>query len=204
MVRCSIRDKEISNPSEDRPFFQLPASFGWATWCDLSVKEHRLILGAENDIASQGHLFWDAAPDSMVYILSPSGDASNAKTFHAVSSWLFAKKPFCCQDLCQKNGWKFYPTSKFDSLHIGPNMHHVNAGLIRPYTQAPDDMYGIRGLSFAVMKNSVTAGLNCDLFISHAWDEGGSVRCTSFSFALKQNLKDDVKKTLVVTTVFRL
>ena len=117
--------------------------------------------------------------DSMVYILSPSGRRFDSKkksrTFHAVSSLLLAKKPFCCQELCQKNGWTFYPKSKFDSLLIGPNMHHVNAGLIRPYTQAPDDLYGIRGLSFAVMKNSLTAGLNCDLFISHAWDEGGTV-----------------------------
>lgn len=53
---------------------------------NLSVKEHDLIFG-ENDIASQGHLFWDAAPDSMVYILSPSGDASKKVTL------------FECQDL---------------------------------------------------------------------------------------------------------
>lgn len=53
MVRCSIRDKEISNPSEDR----LTSGFVWVG--NLSViclKEHDLIFG-ENDIASQGHLF---------------------------------------------------------------------------------------------------------------------------------------------------
>lgn len=52
-------------------------------------------------------------------------------------------------------------------------MHHVNSGLIRPYTEGPDSSHGICGLSYALKENSKTAGLRCDLFISHAWDEGG-------------------------------
>ena len=52
-------------------------------------------------------------------------------------------------------------------------MHHVNSGLIRPYTEGPDSSHGICGLSYALKENSQTAGLRCDLFISHAWDEGG-------------------------------
>ena len=52
-------------------------------------------------------------------------------------------------------------------------MHHVNSGLIRPYTEGPDSNHGICGLSYALKENSKTAGLRCDLFISHAWDEGG-------------------------------
>lgn len=78
--------KKSPTPVRTDLFSNYPLRFGGKFVSDLSVKEHDLIFG-ENDIASQGHLFWDAAPDSMVYILSPSGDASKKVTL------------FECQDL---------------------------------------------------------------------------------------------------------
>ena len=77
------------------------------------------------------------------------------------------------QEVCKERGFKHYSDWKFSNSRIGPNMHHVNSGLIRPYTEGPDSSHGICGLSYALKENSKTAGLRCDLFISHAWDEGG-------------------------------
>ena len=68
----------------------------------------------------------------------------------------------------------FYPQAKFDDPEIGPNMHQVNAGLIKPLTlDGPDeDPTFMPGLSYALMRNFATGGLPCHAFFSHAWDEG--------------------------------
>lgn len=76
------------------------------------------------------------------------------------------------KEVCKERGFKHYSDWKFSNSRIGPNMHHVNSGLIRPYIEGPDSSHGICGLSYALKENSKTAGLRCDLFISHAWDEG--------------------------------
>eukprot|EP00931_Biecheleriopsis_adriatica_P004610 TRINITY_DN106253_c0_g1_i1.p1 TRINITY_DN106253_c0_g1~~TRINITY_DN106253_c0_g1_i1.p1 ORF type:complete len:460 (-),score=47.85 TRINITY_DN106253_c0_g1_i1:64-1443(-) len=64
---------------------------------------------------------------------------------------------------------RYYRQELFDKS--GPNMYAVNFKVIRPITQAPDAVYGIKGLSYAVMMNTLCAGLLCDLFLSHAWVE---------------------------------
>jgi hypothetical protein len=65
----------------------------------------------------------------------------------------------------------YYDEAKFRSHKVGPNMHLVNAKFILPVTEKPDPIRGIPYLSYSVGKNS-QAGLQCDLFFSHAWDEG--------------------------------
>lgn len=68
----------------------------------------------------------------------------------------------------------YYPPEKFHDPAIGPNMHSVNAGLIKPLTlDGTSDMPAfIPGLSYSVSRNYATGGLKCELFFSHAWDEG--------------------------------
>ena len=48
-------------------------------------------------------------------------------------------------------------------------MHQVNEGLIKPCTA---EHAQLPGASYAVLRNLRTCGLRCDLFFSHAWDEG--------------------------------
>jgi len=60
-----------------------------------------------------------------------------------------------------------YPMDKF--ADAGPNMHQVNAQLIKPRTGA--DASPLPFVSYAVLRNPA-AGVRCDCFISHAWDEG--------------------------------
>ena len=66
-----------------------------------------------------------------------------------------------------------YSKDKFDDAEIGPNMHHVNEGLIKPLTLdgTSDKPAFMPGLSYALMRNYATGGLLCELFFSHAWDE---------------------------------
>eukprot|EP00931_Biecheleriopsis_adriatica_P086378 TRINITY_DN61061_c0_g1_i1.p1 TRINITY_DN61061_c0_g1~~TRINITY_DN61061_c0_g1_i1.p1 ORF type:complete len:436 (+),score=46.59 TRINITY_DN61061_c0_g1_i1:13-1320(+) len=66
---------------------------------------------------------------------------------------------------------RYYDDAKFRSCEIGPNMHQVNAQFILPETEKPDPLRNIPYLSYSVGKNS-QAGLQCDLFYSHAWNEG--------------------------------
>jgi len=66
---------------------------------------------------------------------------------------------------------RYYDQKKFDSPSIGPNMHQVNAQFIVPRTKEGDAIHNICKLSYGCMVNSKN-GLLCDLFISHAWDEG--------------------------------
>ena len=65
----------------------------------------------------------------------------------------------------------YYPQDKFDDPKTGPNMHQVNAGLIKPMTLTGTNKEPafMSGLSYAVMRNFATGGLPCQLFISHAW-----------------------------------
>jgi len=65
----------------------------------------------------------------------------------------------------------YYDQAKFDNPQIGPNMHAVNGKCIKPWTMNMDPVRKIRKLSYSCMVNSMR-GLICDLFISHAWDEG--------------------------------
>jgi len=68
----------------------------------------------------------------------------------------------------------YYPQEKFDDPKIGPNMHQVNTWLIKPLTKdgtAKNPAF-MPGLSYALMRNYATGGLRCDLYFSHAWDEG--------------------------------
>eukprot|EP00747_Dinoflagellata_sp_TGD_P126057 gnl/TRDRNA2_/TRDRNA2_174237_c0_seq2.p1 gnl/TRDRNA2_/TRDRNA2_174237_c0~~gnl/TRDRNA2_/TRDRNA2_174237_c0_seq2.p1 ORF type:complete len:578 (+),score=89.37 gnl/TRDRNA2_/TRDRNA2_174237_c0_seq2:87-1820(+) len=60
-----------------------------------------------------------------------------------------------------------YPESHF--VRYGPNMHQVNSSFIKPCTN--QNSLAIPFASFALMLNHI-AGRRCDLFISHAWDEG--------------------------------
>lgn len=62
-----------------------------------------------------------------------------------------------------------YPQAVFEKS--GPDMYAVNARVIRPQTRSADATYGVAGLSYAVMLNTPSQGLRCDLFISHAWAE---------------------------------
>ena len=48
-------------------------------------------------------------------------------------------------------------------------MHQVTNNLIRPATLHHDQL---PGLSYALLHNFATGGLRCDLFFSHAWNEG--------------------------------
>ena len=73
---------------------------------------------------------------------------------------------------CQARGVPQYCQQKFDDPAIGPNMHLTNAQWIVPTTAQPDALYSIPALSYSLMQNAEQAGLLCDLFISHAWDEG--------------------------------
>ena len=67
-----------------------------------------------------------------------------------------------------------YPQWKFDDPKIGPNMHQVNFGLIKPITLNGTKLEpaALPGWSYALMRNYETGGLPCELFFSHAWDEG--------------------------------
>ena len=58
----------------------------------------------------------------------------------------------------------YYPQEKFDSLEVGPNMHQVNASLIKPATRGAAPL---PGLSWALAKNLKSGGRRCDLFFSH-------------------------------------
>ena len=68
----------------------------------------------------------------------------------------------------------FYDQTKFDDPKVGPNIHQVNAGLIKPLTMngTSKEPTFMPGLSYALMRNYATGGLPCELFFSHAWDEG--------------------------------
>ena len=68
----------------------------------------------------------------------------------------------------------YYDQKIFDNPQVGPNMHQVNEGLIMPLTMdgSSDAPSFMPGLSYALMQNYAAGGLPCDLFISHAWDEG--------------------------------
>ena len=63
----------------------------------------------------------------------------------------------------------YYDPAKFDNPNVGPNMHQVNLWMIKPMTK---ELKPLPGLSYALGKNLRTGGLRCDLFYSHAWDEG--------------------------------
>ena len=63
----------------------------------------------------------------------------------------------------------YYPPWLFDDPAIGPNMHQVNAGLIKPATESHPQL---PGLSYAVQANLASGGLLIRLFFSHAWNEG--------------------------------
>ncbi|CAE7425048.1 unnamed protein product [Symbiodinium natans] len=71
---------------------------------------------------------------------------------------------------CKKRGIPHYSDKKFHNPAIGPTIHQVCAGLIRPVTEHKDPFHGISRLSYALNQNPL--GLLCDLFISHAWAEG--------------------------------
>ena len=63
----------------------------------------------------------------------------------------------------------YYDPAKFKDPTIGPNMHQVNAGLIKPLTQhgtATEPAF-MPGLSYALMHNYATGGRPCKLFFSH-------------------------------------
>jgi len=63
-----------------------------------------------------------------------------------------------------------YPQEKFDHPLIGPNMHQVNEGLIKPWTAQGHNF--VPGASWALHQNHTEGGLQCNVFISHAWNEG--------------------------------
>ncbi len=70
-----------------------------------------------------------------------------------------------------------YPEALFSDPAKGPNMHQVNQGYIKPRTErcvvttAEGAAVGMPGLSLALLRNWEAAGLRCELFASHAWDE---------------------------------
>lgn len=66
---------------------------------------------------------------------------------------------------------RHYEQKNFENLSIGPNAHQINSKFIVPRTKGGDSIHNICNLSYACMVNSKN-GLLCDLFISHAWDEG--------------------------------
>ena len=63
----------------------------------------------------------------------------------------------------------YYPQAKFDDPRIGPNMHQVNAGFIKPLTMdgTNEQPAFMPGLSYALTHNYERGGLLCKLFISH-------------------------------------
>ena len=63
-----------------------------------------------------------------------------------------------------------YPQEVFDDRKRGPNMHQVNAAVVKPHTQSAATGM-VPFLSWALMHNWDTVGLPCEVFISHAWDE---------------------------------
>mmetsp|Transcript_8253 Transcript_8253/g.22702 ORF Transcript_8253/g.22702 Transcript_8253/m.22702 type:complete len:708 (-) Transcript_8253:59-2182(-) len=65
-------------------------------------------------------------------------------------------------------GREQYPETKFSSLEIGPNMHHINADVIKPMTRDADNF--IPGVSWALRHDP--AGNLCTIFVTHAWNEG--------------------------------
>ena len=67
-----------------------------------------------------------------------------------------------------------YPQERFDNPRVGPNMHQINASYIMPVTLdgTRKEPSFIPGLSYALLRNYATGGLLCELFFSHAWDEG--------------------------------
>jgi len=67
-----------------------------------------------------------------------------------------------------------YAQKKFDDPLVGPNMHQVNAGFIKPFTLdgTRKEPTFLPGLSYGLLRNYATGGLPCELFFSHAWDEG--------------------------------
>lgn len=60
-----------------------------------------------------------------------------------------------------------YDQSRFDSA--GPNIHQLNNQFIKPRTDKAARPLPLA--SYCLLLNHV-AGLECDLFVSHAWDEG--------------------------------
>merc|ERR1740123_1893615 len=59
------------------------------------------------------------------------------------------------------------PEAIFNDATVGPNMHQVNAQVIKPKTRRASP---VPCVSWALMCNPT--GLQIDLFVSHAWDEG--------------------------------
>ena len=70
-----------------------------------------------------------------------------------------------------------YPPEYFNDPKRGPNMHQVCQYFIKPRTEhcivtAEDGQeVDMPGLSYSLMCNWSTAGLRCEIFASHAWDE---------------------------------
>ena len=64
----------------------------------------------------------------------------------------------------------YYPAERFDSREVGPNMHQINRDVIMPMSAASE--VPLPGVSTALGFNLATGGLRCDLFFSHAWNEG--------------------------------
>ncbi len=62
-----------------------------------------------------------------------------------------------------------YPHELFEDPSIGPTMHQVCAGLIKPWTERAHDF--LPGASWALHKNH-RRPLRCALYVSHAWHEG--------------------------------
>jgi len=75
-----------------------------------------------------------------------------------------------------------YDSEKFQDPDIGPNIHQINEQVIKPITKGSDnklwneimvsaDSLAVEPMtSWALMKNP--KGVDIDLFVSHAWDEG--------------------------------
>ena len=67
-----------------------------------------------------------------------------------------------------------YAPEKFNDPKIGPNIHMVNSGVIKPITMKGTEKKPalMPGLSYAVQANLATGGLKCELFFSYCWDAG--------------------------------
>ena len=65
-----------------------------------------------------------------------------------------------------------YADDMFNDPDVGPNMHQVTEQVIKPLTREGVAPISIPGLSYALMCNLLVGGLQCQLFISHAWNEG--------------------------------
>ena len=63
----------------------------------------------------------------------------------------------------------YYPSDKFNNPKIGPNMHLVNNGLIKPITLEGSMRHPafIPGLSYTLMNNYATGGLLCNTCNHH-------------------------------------